>query len=173
MRDLQKYAVDCMEMLDCIGIEYGNIIEIVPNSRAKARWGQCKAIPGGYSININVELLDERNDEDGLINTIIHELLHSAKGCMNHGENWQRLANIVYREYGLNIKRTSSAAEKGMCDEAIKEHIAARKSRTHNVEYIIKCECCGHTYKRYKASKLTKHPDWFRCGNCNGALHLV
>lgn len=62
MRNLDEYAIQCMEELDAIGIEYGNIVEVKVNTRAKKRWGQCKAIPGGYSINISVVLLDERND---------------------------------------------------------------------------------------------------------------
>jgi len=81
MRNLDEYAIQCMEELDAIGIEYGNIIEVKVNTRAKKRWGQCRAVPGGYSINISVVLLDERNDEQGLKETIIHELLHSCKGC--------------------------------------------------------------------------------------------
>ena len=87
MRDLTAYAIECMNELDNIGIEYGNIIEFTVNTRAKKRWGQCRAVPGGYSINISSVLLDERNDEKGLKETIHHELLHSCKGCMNHGEN--------------------------------------------------------------------------------------
>lgn len=53
MRDLTAYAIECMTELDNIGIEYGNIIEFTVNTRAKKRWGQCKAVPGGYSINIS------------------------------------------------------------------------------------------------------------------------
>lgn len=48
MRDLTAYAIECMTELDNIGIEYGNIIEFTVNTRAKKRWGQCKAVPGGY-----------------------------------------------------------------------------------------------------------------------------
>lgn len=117
MKNLEEYAIRCMEELDAIGIEYGNIVEVKANTRAKKRWGQCKAIPGGYSINISVALLDERNNEQGLKETIIHELLHSCKGCMNHGEKWKRLAQKVNRAYGYNIKRCSSAEDKGVQSE--------------------------------------------------------
>lgn len=37
MRNLEEYAIQCMEELDAIGIEYGNIIEIKANTRAKKR----------------------------------------------------------------------------------------------------------------------------------------
>ena len=163
MRDLQMYAKECMEYLDVIGIEYGNIIEFVPNTGATKRWGQCRAIPGGYSINISTVLLDERNDEEGLINTIIHELLHSCKGCMNHGENWKRLANKVYREYGLNIKRTSSAAEKGVIEE----------TRPIKVKHKFVCKGCGQVITRQKESDFTKRYDRYTCAVCHSHFEKI
>ena len=111
MRDLQSYVINCMEKLDHIGIEYGNVIDVEINTRAKNRWGQCKRIPGGYTINVNAALLDENicPDDLGLKNTILHELLHSCNGCFNHGDKWKILAQKVYDEYGINIKRTSTS----------------------------------------------------------------
>ena len=166
MRNLDEYAIQCMEELDAIGIEYGNIIEVKINTRAKKRWGQCRAIPGGYSINISAILLDERNDEQGLKETIIHELLHSCKGCMNHGENWKRLAAKVNRAYGYNIKRCSSAEDKGVQEET-------RPVNMRTVNYIIKCNQCGHTYTRTRMSKIIQHPERYRCGCCGGNLSLA
>lgn len=163
MRNLDEYAILCMEELDAIGIEYGNIVEFKVNTRAKKRWGQCRAIPGGYSINISVVLLDERNDEQGLKETIIHELLHSCKGCMNHGENWKRLAAKVNRAYGYNIKRCSSAEDKGVQEET-------RPVNVRIVNYIIKCNKCGHTYTRTRMSKLIQRPERYRCGHCGGVI---
>ena len=164
MRNLQEYLEICKEELFNIGIEYGNIIEIKANSRARKRWGQCKGIPGGYSININVALLDERNDEQGLKETIIHELLHSCKGCMNHGENWKRLADKVNRYYGYHIKRCSSSDEKGVLSET------RQPVRIPEYRYAVQCSCCGAIIKRQKISKVISHPSYFRCGRCNGNL---
>lgn len=166
MRNLDEYAILCMEELGKIGIEYGNIVEVKVNTRAKKRWGQCRAIPGGYSINISIVLLDERNDEQGLKETIIHELLHSCKGCMNHGENWKRLAAKVNRAYGYNVKRCSSAEDKGVQEET-------RPVSVRTPNYIIKCNRCGHTYTRMRMSKIIQHPERYRCGRCNGNLSLT
>ena len=163
MRNLDKYAIECMRELDAIGIEYGNIIEVKTNTRAKKRWGQCKAIPGGYSINISVILLDERNDEQGLKETIIHELLHSCKGCMNHGKNWKYLAEKVNKAYNYNIKRCSSADDKGVQEET-------RPISDNPVNYIIKCNQCGHIYTRIRMSRAVQHPELYRCGRCGGTL---
>lgn len=166
MRDLTAYAIECMTELDNIGIEYGNIIEFTVNTRAKKRWGQCKAVPGGYSINISNVLLDERNDIKGLKETIHHELLHSCKGCMNHGNNWKRLAQKVNRAYGYNIKRTNSEAEKGVLEET------RPPVKQREINHKVVCLDCGHIYTRTKASKLITHTSHYRCGCCHGKLKL-
>ncbi len=166
MRNLKEYTIRCMKELEAVGIEYGNIIEVKVNTRAKKRWGQCRAVPGGYSININAVLLDERNDEQGLKETIIHELLHSCKGCMNHSEKWKRLATKVNRAYNYNIKRCSTAEDKGVQEETTPISL-------HTVNYVIKCNKCGCTYTRTRMSKVVQHPERYRCRCCGGGLGLV
>ena len=117
MRDLIDFTIQCMNELDRIGIPYGNVIDVTINTRAKKRWGQCRKVPGGFTININVVLLDEKNDVDGLRNTIFHELLHTCPDCWNHGTQWKAYAAMIRRELGYNIQRTSSAEEKGVITE--------------------------------------------------------
>lgn len=161
MRNLKMYAKECMTELDNIGIEYGNIIEFRINTRAKKQWGSCKAVPSGYLIDISAVLLDEKNDEQGLKNTIIHELLHSCKGCMNHGKNWKYLAQKVNDAYGYNIKRVTSYEEKGVLEET--KPVANHK---------VICLGCGCVYTRIKASKLITNTSRYRCGYCHGELKL-
>lgn len=176
MRNLEEYVNRCIKELEEIGLECGNISEIKVNTRAKKRWGQCKRIPNGYQININVALLDERSDERGLKETIIHELLHSCKGCMNHGENWKRLADAVNEIYGYNIKRCNSAEEKGVSKEVRAEYgynPNSHVSVNHSTNYTIKCGHCGHTYTRTRKSKVVQHPEHYRCGYCGGNLILI
>lgn len=49
------------------------------------RWGQCTCLGGNnYAISINVILLRDDTNIDGLKNTIIHELLHTCPNCMKH-----------------------------------------------------------------------------------------
>lgn len=167
MRDLMSYAEKCMGILDDLGIEYGNIVDFKINTRARNRWGQCKVVPGGYSININASLLDERNDEEGLTNTIMHELLHSCKGCMNHGENWKRLAAKIYQVYGINIKRTSTAEEKG-----VKEETRPPKP-VKSIKHKFVCEGCGQVIVRQRESEFTKHYDKYTCGRCHSHFKKI
>lgn len=158
MRNLYEYAKMCMEKLDRLGIAYSKNIQWEINTRAKKRWGQCEAILNGCIISINHVLLDEQNNDVGLINTIIHELLHSVEGCMNHGAKWKALAEKVNAAYGYNIKRTSTADEKGVLEESImKEGIN---------KYRIICLKCGKCTYRTRACIITKHPDryYHKCG---------
>ena len=162
MRDINAVAKECMKMLDDIGIKYGNVVEFRVNTKAVRRWGQCKAVRGGYSININATLLDEKNDINGLKNTILHELLHTCNGCMNHGSKWKALANKVNYAYGYKIKRLSDANEKGVIEDTRPEY-----------KYEIQCEDCGKSYKRSKMSKIIQHPEQYRCGCCHGKLKRI
>ena len=111
MRDLMEYAEFCMELLDEIYIPYTRPENFTVNTRAK-RWGLCSLRGGKYYIQINVTLLDERNSDEGLINTIIHELLHTCPDSMDHGYRWKYYAYRVQRDLGYDIKRTSSEEDK-------------------------------------------------------------
>jgi len=174
-RNLNTIAKECMAELDKLNIRYGNVIRFEPNSRAKKRWGQCRRVPTGFTININVDLLDVRNPIEALKTTIIHELLHTCEGCMNHGATWKSLAAKVNRAYGYNIKATSSASEKGVTyrreDVELKTY-----TRTYSVEtykYAIKCESCGCVIKRKRMSNAIKYTNLYRCGLCGGKLKRI
>lgn len=162
MRNLNVIAKECMKMLDDIGVKYGNVTEFTINTRAHRRWGQCKRVANGYSINISATLLDESNDVNGLKNTILHELLHTCDGCMNHGTKWKTLASKVNNAYGYNIKRCSDANEKGVENDTRVVY-----------KYEIQCQECGHSYKREKMSKAIQHPEKYRCGQCHGKLKRI
>lgn len=151
-------------------IPYGNILKIEPNSRAKTRWGQCKKVPGGFTINISTRLLEDGVDEKSLMNTVLHEVLHTCPDCMNHGAKWKMYAGRLNSKFGYNIKRCTSSEEKGV------------KVDYHKPEYkyIVKCEDCnlkcyyfrkGEVVKRVMARPYTHG---CRCGRCrSGRLTLI
>lgn len=168
MRNLGEYAKQCMLEIDNIGVKYGNIVEFKVNTRAKKRWGQCKTTPFGYIIEINPVLLDERNVEQGLKETIIHELLHTCSGCYNHGKTWNRLAEKVNKAYGYNIKRCSSIEEKGVQKETLPVETERK------VKYIVTCDKCSNVCaRRERESKVIKHPEHYRCSRCGGKLNVI
>lgn len=78
MKDLQKLSQKAMKELDAIGVPYANIESFTVNTRAKSRWGQCRIRNGVYTININVELLQDNVADESALSTIIHELIHTC-----------------------------------------------------------------------------------------------
>lgn len=170
MRDLQSIYWNCIGLMDEIGMDYGNITDVVVNTRAKRRWGQCKAKYVGrnvtgdpvytYTINISSVLLDERVPIEGLQNTIIHEIIHTCPGCLNHGLEWKRRADKVRRELGYDIKRCNDSQEKG---------VSKSVADTYNKpKYIVRCKGCGREVSRYRMCGIIEHPNLWRCGICNG-----
>ena len=168
MRDIMEYAEFCMEMLDEIGVPYRTPETFTINTRAR-RWGQCKRVnaTGKYYIDINITLLDERNGEDGLINTILHELLHTCPNCMNHGTEWKKWAAKVMRHYGYNITRVSDDDDKDVTTGNFNYKPTVYK-------YLLYCEDCGKLVARRKRRcDLTEYPMLWKHSGCGGSLYCV
>lgn len=163
MRDLKKYTVECMEELDKLNITYNNVIDVSENSRAKHRWGQCRRVPGGFTININSMLLDERVPEKHLKETLMHELLHTCDGCFNHGEKWKYLAALIGRKYGYEVSRAVSYADMGIAEEITEKQ----------PKYAVHCTRCGQTIYRYRKSDLIQNPEEYTCGICGGKFERM
>ena len=164
MRDINLIVRSCCKKLDAIGIVYGNIVAVSVNTRAKSRWGQCKRINGCYEINISSRLMSEDVSLVHLEDTVMHEILHTCEGCMNHGATWKKLADKVNRAYGYNIKRATSADEKGIVEPVRNVPV---------IRYKFACVGCGGIIQRERASKFTKYPERFRCGICNGRFQRI
>ena len=157
MKDINKVYEVCSNKLSDIGIHHGDIINLSVNTRAKRRWGRCSHSINGFKIEISSTLLEDSVSDEATETTMLHELLHSCKGCLNHGNEWKRLADKVNNTYGYNIKRITSYEEKGIEREEI--------LRKHK----IVCQKCGHEFYRMKESKLTRHPEFYLC-KCGGNL---
>jgi predicted SprT family Zn-dependent metalloprotease len=160
MKKLNELAIECMAELDEIGIQYGNVVKWEINTRAKKRWGLCTRLPNGnYVISISNRLLEDNVAEQSAKDTIIHELLHTVKGCMNHKAEWKYQADKVNRAYGYNIKRCTSYEEKG---------IERPEATPREIKHKFVCKDCGKVYTRTKESKFTKNWQRYRCGVCGG-----
>jgi predicted SprT family Zn-dependent metalloprotease len=170
MKDLHHLYVECLDELDAIGIVYGNIKSITVNTRAKSRWGLCQkrkvvdlSSPTSvyeYDISISYRLMEDSVSDVAVKTTIIHEILHTCKNGHGHTGEWQKLANRVNSAYGYNIKRTTSAEEKGL------KNIYT----TPVYKYAVVCTHCGHEYRRAKMTSVIKNPENYRCSHCKGKL---
>lgn len=148
-----------------LNIPIGNIDPIVTiNTRATKRLGQCSKRGEKYYIQISSFIITE--DKKALKETLAHEVLHTAYGCMNHGETWKKYANIMNRKYGYDITRTKNIASLGTLG-------IIKPVTNHLTNYTIKCQGCGQVIHRHRKSKLITHTHLYRCGKCKGKLVLM
>lgn len=166
MKDLQKLFKQCLRECDNLGIQYGNIVEITVNTRAKKRWGQTRKKADGFHINISSVLLRDDVSDEATKDTIMHEILHTVDGCFDHKFKWQAMANKVNIAYGYKVKRCTSAWEKGI-DSSLME------TPVHNKIYVVQCENCGLRITKYRNCKLVKFPHWYIHKNCGGKFKRV
>jgi len=160
MRDLEYYGKKCMEILDALEIPYTAPEEWIVNRRATRRYGQCRYHFGVYTINITYRLLDERIPEEYLEDTIIHELIHTCPGCMNHGKLFHKYCDLVndcYSCYHISTYVDTWVSEKV-------EKIYPEKNRAY--KYIVHCPDCGcETYYK-RITKAVKNISHYHCGRC-------
>lgn len=135
-----------------------NIVPAVKvNSRAVKRFGQCIFKDGVYTIELSEKL--KTAPEKSCCQTIAHEILHTCKGCGNHGKIFRYYADIMNRTYGYAIKRTNSCEELGITDNTV-------------VKYILMCEKCGAEIKRTRCTKVVERPSMYLC-RCGGKLKRI
>ena len=161
MTKLEKALQTCQKQCDKLGIPYGSVFDISPSKRAQKRWGTCFVTPFGSRIVINRELLKKGVSEKALLDTVMHELLHTCPGCADHQETWKRYAAMVNAAYGYDVKRCTSPEEKGI------------KPTLENVRYRFRCTACGSIVERTRASAFTKNPAGYRCGKCGGTFERL
>lgn len=164
MKDLIKLANECMAELDAIGIKYGKVFNWTVNKRAKSRWGYCKCVPGGFDIEVSDKLLADDVPDIHAKTTIHHELLHTVPGGLSHTGTWKVLANRVNAKYGYDIKRTTSAEEKGF---------ESRVVEARPVKHKYKCKSCGQILEYTRECKFTKNHENYRCGICSGDFEQI
>ena len=159
MKDYEALQKICLREVAEAGIEPGHIETFTVNHRAKTRWGLCrKTGKNSYSIEIAEALLsDDRISETACKETIIHEILHTCRGCMRHTGRWKEYAERMNARYGYRIKRVTTGSEKG-----VEDHV----SRSQPVRYIYRCKRCGQLVMRKRACHFTRYYRNYSCGIC-------
>lgn len=132
--------------------------ELKVNKRAIKRFGQCRRIMSNdyeFEIEINHKLLSLKKEK--AMNTVVHEILHTVDGCMNHGKKWQSHALTMNRKFGYDISRTTSYEKLGL--------------ERPKAKYVVACNNCSNIFRRQRKSKLITNINQYRCA-CGGKLSL-
>lgn len=127
------------------------------NRRAARRFGCCRLREGVFEIEVAQRLAE--GPEAGCRETLAHEVLHTCPGCRNHGKRWQGYAARMNAAWGYSISRTAAGERLGV------EELRGPK-------YLLRCARCGTEFSRLRASRLTRHPECYRC-RCGGPLTRV
>ena len=166
---LGKIFAEVVQQIRSIGIPISNNLDgPVINRRARTRFGCCKVHREDlgktvYKIEISDYMLCA--EEKYIKEVIAHELLHTCKGCLNHGKKWKEYAALLNKHFGYNISRVSSYQSMGLPLQ--------RDSESRVARYILVCQKCGGEIHRIRRSKLTDNPENYRCGKCGGELKLI
>ena len=101
--------------------------------------------------------------EKEVLNTLMHETIHTIEGCFNHKEKFLRIASVVNKQFGYDVKTRTPLNEK----ESKPENMYA---------YTIKCLCCGYEeYRHNKPNEKKLADSWHEsCGEqSKGSLKII
>ena len=147
----------------------GDICPAIRFSTATSWYGQCQQnrIYQGkrYRFQISISVHHLQSSEQAIRNTLIHELLHTCPGCLNHGPKWKSYAALVQRQMGYNIVRAGGDKDK----DAPIEQARQEKRQGYQTRYLLVCTKCGQEFTRYRRSNLVLHPEKYRC-RCGGEI---
>ena len=164
IKDLEIEVGKSLEFLKTLGFETGSVTNIVWN-RALKVLGTCKRtniVLNIFTLRFNKKYL-EIADPVNAHSTIMHECIHTVKGCMNHGSKFKKIADILNNKYGYCIHRIT-------IDENYSNFMKKIKTESG---YDIYCKNCnkflGH---RVRKSNIINHPELYKCPYCYGKIGI-
>ena len=170
MKDYRKLYDECVMELKRINMDISDkVVKVSVIGRLSRALGRCRATRSyegnyWYEIEINPCMLSDEVEVKTAKNTIMHELIHTCPGCMNHGWEWKRRADRVNRMLGYNIQ---TQTEVGRLEAA---GVTLKKTE---YKYGVVCDKCGIIEKRKRWSDTLEHIGSYRCGSCRGHLHVI
>ena len=106
---------------------------------ATSKWASVRRTYGGFSLYVSTlfeKIKDDEVAEERLVGTMIHELIHTQDGCMDHKEGFKRLAAYVNAKYpNYKVQRCNSVEDVGLKFSEIKK-----------VRYLAMCTKCSHEW---------------------------
>ena len=109
-------------------------VHVYLNNR-KSALGVCKNTINGYIIEVSKYLL--KCNRELIKNVIAHELIHTVKGCFNHG--------YMFRAYARSLNRLGYNVEVKNNDKQFGQNI--------QYKYKLTCLKCGVVFYRHRLCK--------------------
>ena len=119
-------------------------------SNASSYWGKIGRVSGGgFKLSISREferILDVDLAKRRLEECLIHELIHTMPGRMNHGPKFKQICYLVNNKYKgkYNIQTCTSCEDYG--------EVIERKEKPNKYEIV-----CPHCNRKYYYKRLPKY----------------
>ena len=146
-----------------LNLKVREIKPIVDFPKATSFYASCTIHSDGTaSIRVSRYYMEGASERQ-MRETLAHEICHAVYGVTHgHGASWKACANAFNSIYGYNIQRLGGTSQGDF----------QLSSKVAKVRYVVKCESCGQEIKRTRNSRLTLHPEHYRCGICGGHLYI-
>lgn len=155
--NIKEMVNKAIQMLKDINIPITNslnpTIEVV---NASSFWGMCHSDGRGYAYRIRLAKMLLAQPENIIMETILHELIHTCPGCMNHGRQWKEYVRKCNAIYNTNINANPYKYDAKRAAEVV-------NMEPVKVAHRVQCTCCGRTWDRARNSNLTLHPERYHC----------
>ena len=135
------------------------------NKRNKTVLAQCRChrefMETKFTIYFNPNMMQFGKDREDIIRSVFaHEILHTFKGCMNHGPEFHKWAQVIKRELGYVIDTKADEDASSYFQNLVKHR------------YMTKCQKCGNITYFDRTCDAVKNPGSYLCavGSCDGKL---
>lgn len=157
-KELDGMLQKAIKQVQSVGAEVPeNINPRVRIYKATSYLGQCRRKDEQFEITISEYHL--KNGYKAVMETMVHEVIHTIEGCFNHGNKWKMIADRVSSKYGYNISRVGN--------------YSVKKVAQANMKYKLRCKGCGNIWHRQRLTKVVRFPELYSCGKCGGNLERV
>ncbi len=162
---------ECIVKLDALNVPISKDILFKTNT-GFSRFGFCKKTPRGETAFV-IAINKWFEDDLGLIETIMHELVHTVDGCYNHGAKFHKIAEMINQEYNLNITVVGhyKLNEKAYKNKGSKRKVFETQDFDPSIMVLMYCPKCQRRFAIRKTA-IRFGSRWI-CKKCNKRLLYV
>lgn len=168
LRVQEIYREELQKAMDAgLPIPKEEMPERVEFMKSVSIFGECRWSWGANhrkrNIRIRISEYHLVSGERDIRETLAHEICHACPG-KGHGQEWQAAAEILNRRYGYRLSRLQShdIGTLGLEPDGV--------TPLPGVAHLVKCPGCGRLWPRARGSRLTLHPERYRCPDCKMPL---
>ena len=171
---VEEIIKGCLSYVKNLGIPISNSIYFGTNKgcsyygRTTFKPRTKKCLGYDYYVTVNKFLTNEKD----IIETVIHDLLHTVKGCMNHGSTWNKHVQTVNKDGKYKITFIGKAT---LDREAYKnKHGFPLKYFDPLTMDIVYCPKCGNKFcLNKKVEKTATGRCKYLCQKCKVRLKYL